>query len=252
MTSEDDALTRLLDDGGTAAPAPTLVYGLGPDQVFEECGPRDARTLVLVHGGYFRPETDRTHARPMAAALAAEGWRVVLAEYRRVPGAPFATTEDLAALDAHLHGHDHEVAAWVGHSAGGTLALWRALTPDLPPVRAVALAPVADLAAAEAEGLGDGAVREWIGAGPQERPRAWEVLDPVRLLAADRAAAQRIHLVHGDADETVPVSQSRCLGTDLTVVEGAHHFDLVDPASPHWPQVLTVLRESARGAGPSS
>ena len=230
-------MERLLDEGSRLGSA-TAAYGEGPDRVVEVHGSAGAPTLVVVHGGYFRPAVDRTHARPQARALAAHGWRVVLAEYRRVPGAPFATTADLAALDAHLEAHGHDVAAWVGHSAGGALALWRALTPGLPPVWAVALAPVADFDAALAQRLGDDAVRDWIGGTSHALAR----LDPTRLLATSPARAKHVHLVHGDRDGTVPVAQTEGLGAARTIVPGAHHFDLVDPASPHWPRVRDLLR----------
>lgn len=237
MTTESEALRRLQADGGNPPSAGAIAYGEGRDQVFETSGPAAARTLVVVHGGYFRPAVDRTHARPMARALAEQGWQVVLAEYRRVPGSPVATTDDLTALDTHLRDHGHDVAAWVGHSAGGALVLWRALTPDLPPVRVVALAPVADFDRAMTERLGGDAVRDWLGAAPGALTR-W---DPTRLLAAHPAAAERIHLVHGAQDETVPVTQGEGLPVDRTVVAGAHHFDLIDPASPHWPTVTAAL-----------
>lgn len=236
MSTEDESLQRLLDEGGDPAPTVTA-YGPHPDQVAEISGPAGAPTLVVVHGGYFRPAVDRAHARPMARALAADGWRVVLAEYRRVPGAPFATTEDLAALDAHLVDNGHEVAAWMGHSAGGALVLWRALTPDLPPVRAVALAPVADFDAAVAQGLGSGAVVDWVG----DTPDALARLDPTRLLEASPERAVQVHLVHGDRDATVPVEQTLGFAAGHTVLRGADHFDLVDPASPYWPVVTSVL-----------
>ncbi len=236
MSTEDDALERLLDEGSRLG-LPATAYGPGPDQVLEVHGPGAGRTLVLVHGGYFRPGVDRTHARPMARALGQLGWRVVLAEYRRVPGAPFVTTDDLAALDAHLHDTGHEVAAWVGHSAGGALVLWRASVPDLPPVPVVALAPLGDLDAAIAERLGTDAVGDWLG----QAPGAVEVLDPRRLLGANPGAAERIRVLHGDRDESVPLSQSADLPVARTVVEGAHHFDLVEPTSPHWPKVVAAI-----------
>lgn len=239
MTTEDEALRRLQDEGGNPASVTPQTYGDGPDQVFETHGPTDARTLVVVHGGYFRPAIDRTHSRPMARALAAQGWRVVLAEYRRVPGTPFATTEDLTALDAHLREHGHDVAAWVGHSAGGALVLWRALTTQLPPVKVVALAPVSDFDRAVAERLGGDAVSDWIGSAHGAVDR----LDPTRLLAANPVGAERIHLIHGDQDRTVPVSQGEALPVERTVVAGAHHFDLIDPTSPHWPTVLAALNQ---------
>ena len=43
--------------------------------------------LVLVHGGFWRPQFDRVHQRPMAAALADAGYAVAHVEYRR-PGMP--------------------------------------------------------------------------------------------------------------------------------------------------------------------
>lgn len=236
MTTEDSTLQRLLDEGSLLASS-VRAYGPHADQVLEIRGPSVAPTLVLLHGGYFRPAVDRTHARPMARALAAEGWQVVLAEYRRVPGAPFATTEDLAVLDDQLRDHDHDVAAWVGHSAGGALALWRALTPDLPPVRVVALAPVTDLDEAVAERLGGDAVRDWLG----DTPGAVERLDPTRLLAVDPDRAEHLHLVHGDRDGTVPVTQTEGFAAPRTVLRGADHFDLVDPSSRHWPAVTGLL-----------
>lgn len=256
MTDEDAALHRLLDEGGTLT-FPVTAYGPHPDQVFESCAaqvddlrahgaaaPR-ARTLVVVHGGYFRPAIDRTHTRPMARALAQEGWLVVLAEYRRVPGDPNASTDDLTALDTHLRETGHDVAAWVGHSAGGALVMWRALHQHLPPTRALALAPVADFDAAVADRLGSGAVRDWIGGDPHQSPDLYARLDPTRLTAAtgiaatNPTAAQRISILHGDDDATVPLRQTQ--GWSRTVLHGAHHFDVIDPASPHWPSVLAAL-----------
>ncbi|WP_068260261.1 alpha/beta hydrolase family protein [Janibacter limosus] len=252
MIDEDAALHRLLDEGSTLA-FPMTAYGPHPDQVFETCAPQvddlhahgsDAprtRTLVVVHGGYFRPAIDRTHARPMAQALVQAGWHVVLTEYRRVPGDPSTTTDDLTALDTHLRETGHDVAAWVGHSAGGALVMWRALHQHLPPTRALALAPVADFGAAVADRLGSNAVRDWIGADPHQSPDLYARLDPTRLLAVNPAAAQRISILHGGEDATVPLRQT--LGWVRTVLDGAHHFDVIDPASPHWPSVLAALTQ---------
>lgn len=276
MTAEDAALDRLLGEGSALA-FPVTAYGSQPDQVYETCTPDAAApapdtapasdaaaptastppTLVIVHGGYFRPAIDRTHARPMARALAAAGWRVVLAEYRRVPGDPAATTDDLTALDTHLREAGHEIALWVGHSAGGALVMWRALHHALPPTRAVALAPVADFDTAVADHLGNDAVRDWIGADPQQAPDLYAQLDPTRLAAAagfaapnlgapnpaapNPAAAQRITILHGEDDATVPLRQTQ--GWERTVLPGAHHFDVIDPASSHWPSVVAALTQ---------
>ncbi|NYF96987.1 prolyl oligopeptidase family serine peptidase [Janibacter cremeus] len=239
---EDEALARLLEEGQRDDAGTVERYRTSKDAVFERYGPVEAPAAVLVHGGYFRPGVDRTHLRPQARALVAAGWQVVLPEYRRVPGAACTATEDLAALDAHLRAEHVDVRVWVGHSAGGALALWRALAGDLPPVRVVALAPVADFDAAVAQRLGGDAVRDWIGAGPQESPMTYARLDPTRLAARTTEALADIHLVHGTLDASVPVAQSEDFPAARTLVPDAHHFDLVDPASPHWPTVLGIIR----------
>ena len=83
--------------------------------------------------------------------------------------------------------------AYVGHSAGGHLALWAALRDGLPagaPGRAeraplvrgvVALAPAADLAAVDRLGLSGGAVRELLGGSPATVPDRFAATDPAVL-----------------------------------------------------------------------
>ncbi|GGC90665.1 putative lipase/esterase [Tersicoccus solisilvae] len=238
---EQRALTALQDDSGPVGSS--WPYGSDPDQIAELFGPDDGPLVVVVHGGYFRPGTDRSHARPQARALAEAGYRVVLAEYRRVPGSPQDTVEDLRLLDAAL---PRPAAAWVGHSAGGALVLLRALAVDLAPVSVLALAPVADLQVAYAQRLGSDAVRDWIGGSPTERPDAYARLDPRALLEAGRAPSEPVAVVHGEADVAVPVALSRGLpphpAITVRLLPGRHHLDLIDPASAAWPTVLDTLR----------
>src|SRR5690349_669582 len=54
--------------------------------------------IVNVHGGFWREEYDRTHARPLANALAHEGFVVAMPEYRRGRDAWRATAEDLETV----------------------------------------------------------------------------------------------------------------------------------------------------------
>ncbi|WP_432559573.1 alpha/beta hydrolase family protein [Granulicoccus sp. GXG6511] len=246
--SEDAALDRLLTTGVGVGEHES--YGDDPDQVCEWWGPPGAPVVVVVHGGYFRPTIDRTHARPMAAALASAGHRVALLEYRRRPGQPTASVDDLERFDRHLRARGEAPAAWVGHSAGGTLVLLQGLADgDAPDPRGVAggraeslivaLAPVADLARAARERLGDGAVVDWMGGLPGE-VAAYRRLDPRALL--DRGGrVDRLTVLHGEHDGTVPAEHTRDLPVRATILSGAHHFDVIDPESPHFRTVLAAL-----------
>jgi acetyl esterase/lipase len=262
---------------GTAGPA-TVAYGPHPDQVGDRWDPTGAPpadgwpVAVLVHGGFWRERYRRDLMDPMAADLVARGWAVWNLEYRRVRGAggwPM-TLEDLAAGVDHLAAiatssrWDLTRSTVIGHSAGGHLALWAAGRQRLPsgapgarprvvPARVVALAPVADLPAADAAGLSDGAVRELLGGGPDEHPDRWRVTDPVGLVGH----GVPVLLVHGDRDVDVPLAQSesyrqaaRQAADPVELVTGPwDHLELIDPASPGWHAVRRSLRRGTKGPG---
>ncbi|MDH6115099.1 acetyl esterase/lipase [Kitasatospora sp. MAP12-15] len=230
------------------APAPdlTLRYGPAADQV-ADAWPGDGRAAhrplaVLVHGGFWRPDYDRTHARPMAGALRDAGWTVLSVEYRRCPGQPDLMTADvaaaLAALPALLTPHNGSVVL-LGHSAGGHLALWSAAAAPTPALAGViALAPVADLALADQLRLDNGAVADFLGGPAEERPD----LDPVRL----DTPSVPVVIVHGSEDEVVPPKLADSYlaahpATRLERVAGAGHFALIDPLSAAWPVLLATL-----------
>ena len=235
-----------------AAPAPTSTwrFGGGPDQVADIYLP-DPRhdgtgtaSVLLVHGGYWRPEYDRTHLRPMAAALAAAGFRTVLVGYARVPGDPDAALADLRTALARVAEATGDASpVLVGHSAGGHLALVLAgdtpATPATPaPARGcLALAPVADLREADRLDLDGGAVRAFLG----EPGHARADLDPMRL----PPPAVPVTVIHGDRDSLVPVDLARryCArsGSRLVELPGTGHFEVIDPLSTAWPVILAEL-----------
>jgi acetyl esterase/lipase len=230
-------------------PAATPHYGADPDQVID-CYPATGSGLpavVLIHGGYWRPEYDRTHARSAAFALAAAGYPTALIEYRRTPGDPDAMVDDVAAaIRAVARGATPLPAGpvlLVGHSAGGHLALLVAGEPDVR--GCLALAPVADLRLADELQLDDDAVGAFLGATAAERPD----LDP----SLSVPARYPIVVLHGDCDELVPPALSesftRHAGADLSLLEGVGHFGLIDPTSAAWPAVIAELRGIAAAAG---
>ncbi|TCK27879.1 alpha/beta hydrolase family protein [Pseudonocardia endophytica] len=215
-------------------------YGSDPDQVMDMWpgGEPGRPTVVIVHGGFWRPAFDRVHARPMATALHEAGWPVISLEYRRIPGDPEASVADVDAGIRAAGGHGDGVVT-VGHSAGGHLVLLQAATHPESVRGTVALAPVADLALGERRDLGGGAVAAYLG-GPASGS---EHLDPARLPAPDGPVA----IVHGDRDDRVPleISESYVLarpGPRLVAVPGADHFAVIDPLSGAWPAVVEQIR----------
>lgn len=235
-------------------------YGDRPDQIVDlHLPPTETATapvLVLLHGGFWRYEWDRRHTRPMAEALRGDGWIVVTPEFRRTGGDGGwpATFDDIATVRRRLPDlvhvaigrRDIEPLTLLGHSAGGQLAMWWALTaPDPTTVRrAVGLAPVADLARAYAEQLDGDAVESLLGGGPDEMPDRYAETDPARLLT--RAGHPPIAVLHGADDDRVPAAHNRDLpGIAYTELPATGHFELIDPLSAVWPRVVDALRAEA-------
>lgn len=233
------------------APDPdgTWTYGDGPDRVADLYLPGPdvpaGAPVLLVHGGYWRPEYDRTHLRPMAVALAEEGHPTVLLEYPRLPGKPDATVEAVRAALAAVTEVVDAAPVLVGHSAGGHLALLAAQPWGTAARGVLALAPLADLAMADRLGLDGGAVREFLGRPAVDCPD----LDPVALASPAAPAT----VIHGAEDTLVPlaISESYCSRhrTRLVVLDGTGHFELIDPASRAWPTVIAELSALCTASG---
>ncbi|MFD2766349.1 alpha/beta hydrolase family protein [Micromonospora eburnea] len=247
------------------APPPdvTVAYGDHPEQLADlrrPVGGGPARRLVVVvHGGFWRAEYDRTHTGPMATALAALGHPVAQLEYRRTGqpdgGWPTTLTDVLAGVAA-LPGLAAAALPGlvapappilVGHSAGGHLALYVGAHAPATVGGVLALAPVADLAEAYRLDLDEGAVAALLGGGPDEVPDRYAAADPSALVPI-RA---RTVVMHGALDRQVPVAMSRswvaaarAAGSPATLVElpECEHFGLIDPDSAAWPQVVGALR----------
>lgn len=242
-------------------PSRTVPYGPAAHQVYEVHEPpgEPHAWVVLVHGGFWRAEWDRVHLRPLAAALAEEGYAVALVEYVR-PGLPGggwpATGDDVVAAVAAV-GRDEAGACpvvLVGHSAGGHLAVWalhrvgEAEASTVPGLAgAVSLAGCLDLHLVHRLGLDGDAAAALMGSTPAADPTAWDAADPARL----GRAPYPVVVVHGDQDEQVPLEVARSWweqagdpGRDrLVLLPGVTHFPLVDPTHP----ARTVLRDAIEG-----
>jgi acetyl esterase/lipase len=205
--------------------------------------------VVFIHGGFWRERWDASTTRELARRCATElgvsAWNL---EYPRVgmegggwPGTGEAVRAGVTAALAEA-GADGRPVALVGHSAGGQLALWAAA--ELPAVvLAVSLAGVCDLRAAYAEGLGADAVAELFG-GREPTDAEYLAASPIERLPL----GVRSLLIHGDADDRVPMSQSitfagRAAGEATFVqLRRATHFDVIAPDGPGWPALSEALR----------
>lgn len=234
-------------------PARTLSYGRADHQVYEVHEPSGSPRawVVLVHGGFWRAEFDRVHLRPLAGALARDGYAVALVEYVRagMPGGGWpAPGEDLVAAVAAVV-RDEAAGApvvLVGHSAGGHLGVWALHRPEMPGVSGVvSLAGCLDLLLVHEHGLDEGAALNLMDVPPEEAPEAWAGADPTRL----GPTPYPVVVVHGDADQRVPVAVSQSWwaraatpGRDRwTVLPGVGHFSLIDPEAPAYVTLLDAV-----------
>jgi acetyl esterase/lipase len=247
----EEVLTR-----DSEPPDAVLRYAPHADGVVDvhlPAGPSRPRPLVfLVHGGFWRQEYDRRPIRPLANALAADGYVVAVPEYRRVGGEGGwpATAEDVDAAVAATprlldgSGIATTTTILVGHSAGGHLVLWLANQPHHID-RVVALAPVGNLHQAAEHGMGSGATVDFLGGTPEQIPEVYDAADPTtRMRTRPRT---EVVVLHGEIDQDVPVQSSRGLKgrfdwVDYRELPGVEHFAVIDPLSDAWPEVRRAIR----------
>lgn len=258
----------------TAPPADhRIAYGALPLQFGElrlPPGSERVPIVVFIHGGCWRAQYDLAHVAAASAALAADGYAIWAIEYRRLGDAGGGwpgTFDDVAlavdhvrSLAAQFPRLDTTRVVLMGHSAGGQLALWaasRTAADASGPLRAggaplvltgvISLAGITDLATFGARSSGcNGAVTPLMDGEPTAVPDRYRAVSPVERVPL----RVRVRLVHGDADAIVPLAQSqdfdegnRAAGgmSEVFVVAGAGHFDLVAPSSEAWATVLCAL-----------
>ena len=218
---------------------------------------------VVIHGGFWRTAYTLDHIGHLATALTEAGVATWSLEYRRIgdPGGGWpGTFEDIGAgADfvrqlAESASLDLARIVTVGHSAGGHLALWLAGRPRLPSgsvlaasdplllTGVVSLAGVADLRRAWELELSNTVVAELLGGAPAEVTERYRLASPIERLPLGLPQ----YLVHGTDDPIVPFeiserytprAQEEADDARLVRIEGAGHFELIDPRSGAWPSV---------------
>ncbi len=246
-------------------------YGTDPNQFAELRFPNGKGPfplLFVVHGGFWQSVYDLSHIGHLCAAFTSKGIITCNIEYRRIgnPGGGWpGTFQDISLATRNIFQmmsqdprFDRTRTAIIGHSAGGHLALWltgsRRISKDSPlhsdkrqvVNNAVSLAGVSDLGLAWRQKLGNGIVIRLMGGTPEEHPDRYKAGSPIELLPT---GAKQV-LVHGAADDTVPVSQSEAffqraekLGDRSTLVklDRIGHYELIDPESEAWPSVARAV-----------
>lgn len=230
--------------------------------------------IVLIHGGCWRADLPGTELMDyMAADLRDRGYAVWNLEYRRIghPGGGYpGTFQDIAAGLDHLRAIapqnrlDLRRVVVSGHSAGGHLALWAAARDRLPadsplrgpeplPMRGVvSLAGIADLDAYRQTGPDAcGGPSTIDGLVSVQQPGGRDVLadtsPPALLPLGDRQI-----VMSGALDPIVPprfgenyaaAAAARGDPAQSVVLEGAGHFEVIDPTSAAWPRVVRAYRD---------
>lgn len=241
-----------------------LTYGSDANQFLElrlPHGRKGSPALVInIHGGFWRAQYSLDHAAHLCAALTAQGLATANLEYRRVgnsgggwPGSFADVRSAYQFLLQHADSEhlDRERIVIMGHSAGGQLAL--CLAAHEPSVkRVISLAGVVDLQQGYQLHLSHDAVAEYMHGTPSEVPEHYQEADPTRLSIPN--ARQR--LLHGTADDTVPITFSRDYvrekrkrspseDVSLTEVAGATHFDMIDPSTAAGKQIEAAVMQLA-------
>lgn len=253
------------------APDATSEYlpGLGADVYLPaELPATDPVPVVLLVPGGGWQTADRRGLGPLAAELAEAGFVAVNATYRAgadgasfpVPVQDVLCASGFAVDAARSAGVDPGPVVAIGHSAGAHLASLAALSGaelaapcpyPVPRIEGlVGLAGVYDVTAFEF------ALVDFFGGAPAERPDAWRVGDPVGLVDAGSAPEDlQVLLLHGDADEDVPVAQSQSFASSLDragvpvrleVVPGATHPTIYSAAVAA-PMVVEWIGDLAAG-----
>ena len=229
--------------------------------------------MVVFHGGFWQGAYDLSHMDRLCDAVTSAGVITCNVEYRRIGdrgGGWPGTFQDVAAATDYIFEKASSdprfelgrVAA-LGFSAGGHLVLWLsgrhrvkagspiASAPAGRLVGVVSIAGVSDLRTAWERRVGGNAVARLMGEMPGEHPDRYEAGSPIELLPV----GMKQTLVHGTRDEVVPLWQSegfieraKGLGDEprLVKLEGAGHFETIDPESGAWPQVASEIRTLLR------
>lgn len=212
---------------------------------------RPVAVVVVIPGGGWQT-SDRSGMTDLAQRLSAAGDVVVSSTYRAgdvgarfpVPLQDVRCAAAYAVARARAAGFASGPVVLVGHSAGGHLVALAAVSgtalaaPCADPVPhidgVVGLAGVYDTAS-----FAD-YMTSFFGAAPAADPALWDSGDPLHYVESGAVPKPlKVLLVHGDADDVVPLAQSQKFAAALTaagvpaqleVLPGETHMSVIEPA----------------------
>ncbi len=238
-------------DSGVERLAHGIAYGADARQALDIYAPAHAAGLpviVFFYGGSWSSGSRGDYGFA-ARAMAAQGFVVVVPDYRLVPAVRFPTfVEDGAAAVGWVvanigrYGGDAGKVAVAGHSAGAYIAVMLALD-----TRWLAATPVAVKAAVGLAGPYDFAPFVPGGAAERAFGQAPDIAltQPIRFARGD---APPLLLLTGDADDTVEPRNSRALGARVAAVGGRAR--VVDYAGVGHIGILLALSKPFRSKAP--
>ena len=239
ITGYRNAMRHLLNRA--AVPFDTIAYGPHQDNVGDlRRGGGDL--VILAHGGLWRHEYERDTTESLAVDLARRGYSTWNIEYRRVGaggGWPASAQDMLMALDfVPQLGLDSQHVIVVGHSAGAHLAMWAAPRSVTEVLLHVALGPVLDLTTMSVSDA----------AGSEECRKMLDEGAPGSM----RPDGVPTAIVHGDADQIVPVGHSIQFASENGIEHHrteTDHFALLDPTQPEWSWVVERIGSAHEQSG---
>ncbi len=228
--------------------------------------------VIVIHGGYWRAQYGFDYMGHVCESLREAGLATWNIEYRRIGhdgGGYPGTLLDVARAADHVRAlsphYDLDLTRVVtlGHSAGGHLACWlagrhRIMQSDplhdkdpLPITGVVSLAGVLDLRRGWQMRLSNNVIESLLGGAPADVPTRYDAASPYELLPLGVPQV----LIQGTADANVPfeISQryydaARAKGdrAELIALDGAGHFEVVDPQTREWQVILDATKRMAQ------
>ena len=270
---------REVDAIPASPPDRTLAYGSDVNQfgqLFLPQGHGPFPVAVVIHGGCWKKFADLKNTVPMSDTLRKAGIATWNIEYRRVDneggGWPGTYRDIGAAIDylrtiAGEYRLDLKHVVLVGHSAGGHLALWAAarhgltensslyMKDPLPVSGVVNLAGPGRLQTLQADHLqkvcGSVPVTQLLGGEIDKVPERLREGSPAEMLPLGVPQV----LITGSLDWLIPpafgdeyVALAKKAGdrAELTVIEGAGHFEIIAPGTQAWPTVEKAVVSLAK------